>query len=161
MTPTRHADFFVYCFLVLAVLCAASELTICVFPAVDPQAYPADWSREPLYESPRSACWHHVRADWIADHPRCAFAGCEASIDDSGIEAHHVVSFHDDPSHECDPSNLISLCRTGENHHLWIGHQGNFKESNPNVREDCRHGRYPKRGWERKQNHDAQRNNPR
>lgn len=102
------------------------------------------------YETPRGSCWKPTRADWIEKHPRCAFANCRSS---GPFEVHHVLPFAEFPAHECDTGNLITLCRGGPNHHLWVGHQGNFRESNPNVRDDCRRGTFPEIGWERRERH--------
>jgi hypothetical protein len=45
-----------------------------------------------------------------------------------------VIPFHIRPNLELDPSNLITLCR---GHHLYVGHNGNWKLWNPRVREDA------------------------
>ena len=84
--------------------------------------------------SPRSSKWPTVRKHFLETNPYCAACGHT-----SDLEVHHVVPFHEDPSKELDPSNLITLCdRPGpKNHHLLIGHSGSFRKSNPNVREDA------------------------
>lgn len=88
--------------------------------------------------APRSPKWPTVRANFIADgNDRCAVCG---SRDD--LNVHHVVPFHDDPSLELKPSNLITLCRQ---HHLHVGHDPdgpgakspNWSTSNPHVRRDA------------------------
>lgn len=91
--------------------------------------------------APRSKCWHKARADFIADHPDCAACG---TMED--CEVHHVRPFHEviaDPATaylECDPSNLITLCRQ---HHFELGHRCSTGKSNwglcsnPNVRDDA------------------------
>ena len=82
----------------------------------------------------RSSRWPSVRAAHLEKNPTCALCG--------GIEAlevHHIVPFHIDPANELNPANLITLCeskRRGVNCHLGIGHLGNYKRSNPTVRED-------------------------
>lgn len=118
-----------------------------------------EWGRiqdgEPLWDepvsAPRSSCWKKTREDWLAEHPRCEFKDCGRSGE---VEPHHCIPFHVNEKYECDITNLITLCRGGANHHLWVGHQGNFRESNPNIREDCRRGRYPPIGLQRMNNHD-------
>lgn len=102
------------------------------------------------YETPRSSCWERTKREWLVDHPRCEFNGCQSR---GPFEVHHVLSFHEHPEHECDPGNLITLCRGETNHHLWVGHQGNFRETNPDVRRDCRRGTLPWKGEERRRAH--------
>lgn len=94
----------------------------------------------------QTKAWEVVSAAYQKDHPRCEFKGCTA---EGPYECHHIVPVHLDRSKALDPTNLITLCRREPNHHLYVGHQGNFREDNPNVREDCRLGRYPAIGWER------------
>lgn len=81
-----------------------------------------------LFGEPRSGHWPTVRAAYNKTHPYCEACG---SPDHGNI--HHVVPFHNDPSKECDPANLIRLCRDC---HFEIGHHRNWKDSNPNVRAD-------------------------
>jgi len=52
-----------------------------------------------------------------------------------GIQVHHVIPFHTDPSKELDENNLISLCKGGC--HLKIGHGGSYQFYNPHAREDA------------------------
>lgn len=101
---------------------------------------------------PRSGKWAGVRDAYLELHPHCEFKGCKNR---DTPEVHHVLSFSRHPERELDPTNLISLCRTGDNHHLYVGHLGRFIEENPDVREHCRLGVYPAKGLQRKQRHDA------
>ena len=95
------------------------------------------------HDHARSSKWPAVREAWLKDHPKCAFKGC----DRGPLEVHHVKPFHEHPELELDRTNFITLCRDEKvNHHLYVGHDGNFKNSNPNVREDARLGKFPKRG---------------
>jgi 5-methylcytosine-specific restriction endonuclease McrA len=77
----------------------------------------------------RSSRWKKVRTEFLKGK-RCAACG---GVD--YLEAHHIVPFHQDPSKELDPTNLIALCdRPGRsNCHLDIGHLGNWKRENPHV----------------------------
>lgn len=82
-----------------------------------------------LFGEPRSGHWPTVRAAYNKTHPYC-----EACDSPANGNIHHVVPFHNDPSKECDPTNLIRLCRDC---HFEIGHHRNWKNSNPNVRADA------------------------
>lgn len=84
----------------------------------------------------RSSKWPTVRKNHLKDHPCCAVCGGTEKI-----EVHHIVPFHDDPSLELEPTNLISLCESksfGIVCHLLIGHLGNYKKSNPDVLGDAK-----------------------
>ena len=62
-------------------------------------------------------------------------------------QAHHVIPFHycialDRAPAASDARNFITLCETeqgdaADNHHLLVGHLGNFKEANLNVMHDA------------------------
>jgi 5-methylcytosine-specific restriction protein A len=85
----------------------------------------------------RSIHWPDVRALHLKENPTCESCG-----GDSKIEVHHVVPFHLDPDLELDPKNLITLCerkKYGINCHLAIGHHGNYKRVNEQVREHARY----------------------
>jgi hypothetical protein len=47
------------------------------------------------------------------------------------------MPFHDQPSMELDPKNLITLCMGKTECHLTIGHGGSFEQYNPNVARDA------------------------
>jgi hypothetical protein len=96
-----------------------------------------------------------VHAREYKPHPVCAFCGfkpnpCSVILENrKRLQAHHGrTAFKDmtpeqkgtdEPGGEYDENNLIALCeRHPENHHLNIGHDGNFKHENPNVFEDCK-----------------------
>jgi len=81
----------------------------------------------------RSPHWSAFRDAWVRQHPTCAACG---SVKD--IQCHHKKPFHLFPMEELQPTNFISLCETiGVEHHLRIGHLGNFKNYNPNVEWDA------------------------
>jgi hypothetical protein len=39
------------------------------------------------------------------------------------------------PDLELDLRNLITLCESGDKHHITLGHLGDFQSYNPNIRE--------------------------
>lgn len=102
----------------------------------------------------RSPQWPKVRKAWLKANPECRACGSTAKV-----QVHHIVPFHLDESKELDENNFISLCEVPKNmfhrilvalrirkalhpddqgnHHLNIGHKGNFKGSNPNVINDA------------------------
>lgn len=104
-------------------------------PMADPPAEVAYGASEP-----RSPDWPRVRADFIKTHPACAACGYVGKEN----QVHHVSPFHlggvneRGESLELDPTNLITLCGPGHrSHHIDIGHGGNYRCRNPNVREDA------------------------
>ena len=83
----------------------------------------------------RSPKWAKVRESWLLTHPTCA--GCGES---KKLEVHHIKPFHLDPDLELDPNNLITLCETASNGivcHQNIGHNGDYRDYNPNVVDDA------------------------
>jgi len=80
----------------------------------------------------RSGEWPTVRKHFLATNPKCAACGGT-----SHLQVHHKMPFHDDPSLELHPDNLISLCMGDNECHLKIGHGGSFKQYNPNVAVDA------------------------
>ncbi len=64
-------------------------------------------------------------------NPRCALCNCKASFWGRGLDVHHFLPVHAKPERAVDPTNLITLCRTC---HLYVGHCGNFKTWNANLR---------------------------
>lgn len=84
---------------------------------------------EPIGAVPRSSHWPSVRAAKLKAQPTCEATG---SKDD--LEVHHVEPFHEDPSKELDPENLIVLNRPA---HFIVGHLCSWRSYNPAVREDA------------------------
>ena len=84
---------------------------------------------EPIGAVPRSSHWPAVRAAKLKAQPTCEATG---STDD--LEVHHVEPFHEDPSKELDPDNLIVLNRLA---HFIIGHLCSWQSWNPAVRKDA------------------------
>lgn len=71
---------------------------------------------------------HLVREGW-----------CRACGGTTDLEVHHVISFHERPALELDDNNLITLCeRIGKQCHLKRGHLGNWKSTNPRIREEAK-----------------------
>ncbi len=66
-----------------------------------------------------------------AAHPNCEYCGRSKKVD-----VHHVIPVSVDPSLADKEENMISLCRK-PNCHLIVGHMGNYKNYNKNVRETC------------------------
>jgi len=83
----------------------------------------------------RSPQWAGVRKAWLKIHPACAACGTTSSL-----EVHHIQPFNVRPDLELNPhgDNLITLCETGGNCHLFVGHLKNFKSFNSTVREDAK-----------------------
>lgn len=98
----------------------------------------------------RSPKWDKVRDEHIRLNPCCAVCGSRINV-----QVHHKKPFHLFPELELDPNNLVSLCEGKKpglvrrfllaahmvaedpgNHHLNIGHNGHFKDYNPNVDAD-------------------------
>lgn len=82
--------------------------------------------------SRRSPKWDGVRDDFVKSHPECAACGSKQKL-----QVHHIKPFHMDRSLELDTNNLITLCEDEKHCHLKIGHLGNFKNENPQVREQA------------------------
>jgi hypothetical protein len=99
-------------------------------------ACPNDTAVEALAEVSKA------RRDWLAGHPVCAYCCGTNGVNGCVLNAHHKL-----PVMEClklhdyqaltNATNFISLCRTGADDHLMIGHLGNFSKYNPNVEADC------------------------
>ena len=82
----------------------------------------------------RSSKWPTVRKHHLEAHPTCAVCGGTKKL-----EVHHKAAFSDHPELELEPSNLITLCEASKscNHHLFVGHLGDYKKINPDVVEDA------------------------
>lgn len=81
---------------------------------------------------PRSPKWRTVEKHHIATEGWCRKCGSTKDL-----QVHHCIPFHHDPTLELDPKDLLTLCETsGVECHLKHGHLGNWKQFNPNVRDD-------------------------
>lgn len=94
----------------------------------------------------RSADWWGFEQALLAEASGCA--ACLPGIRRGGLQVHHIVPFHyavalGRPDLEFDRRNLIVLCETerkgdpAENHHLLLGHAGNFRLGNLWVADDA------------------------
>ena len=88
-------------------------------------------AREKAKAVTRSRKWPAARRRHLAKFPSCAACGAR-----QGLQVHHVVPFHVDPSRELDLTNLITLCEYvgGLECHSKLGHGDNFKMHVPDVR---------------------------
>lgn len=83
----------------------------------------------------RSPRWPAARAAWLRLHPTCAACGAP-----DHVEVHHVYPFSwpRGAATELDPTNFITLCEhSSRNCHLSLGHLGDWKARNPDVRADA------------------------
>ena len=81
----------------------------------------------------RSPHWPAARRAHLKREPFCRYCG---HLDN--LEVHHVVPFHLHPELELEESNFITLCeQMSRECHLKLGHLGNWKNSNPQVRLQC------------------------
>lgn len=100
-------------------------------PRAIEHTHDAEGNHGGLMESePRSACWKHARAEYIAKHPTCEACGRDKS---HNLNVHHCIPFSRDKSLECAQSNLITMCRDC---HELLGHLRHFDSYNPDVRKD-------------------------
>lgn len=84
----------------------------------------------------RSPRWESVRANHLKNNPLCVACGSKEHL-----QVHHIKPFHLFPELELDPTNLITLCEfdnkdsnaTNDNHHLILGHNGDFHKNNEDV----------------------------
>ena len=86
--------------------------------------------------SKRSPKWARVRKAHLKANPRCAVCNSKKKL-----EAHHIIPFHMRPDLELDRTNLITMCESKKtlNCHLIVGHFGNYKKINPEVRRDAKY----------------------
>jgi len=89
----------------------------------------------------RSPRWESTRRAFLAKWPQCAVCGHDAPHVPGALNVHHVVPFEvarrvGRGDLELDERNLITLCEKGENHHLVVGHLGDWRSWNPEVRAD-------------------------
>lgn len=83
----------------------------------------------------RSCAWPAARKEHLTLFPVCAICGGALSL-----EVHHILPFHVRPDLELDPDNLLTLCerkKYGINCHLLVGHLGDYRRYNPDVRVDA------------------------
>ena len=95
-------------------------------------------------EPPRSPHWPAIERQQLARVPYCECCGPAKPV--KGLQVHHRLPFHycialGRPDLELDPRNFINLCETEHddpeaNHHLLLGHLGNFQSDNVHVSGD-------------------------
>ena len=79
----------------------------------------------------RSPRWPKLRRLWLKTEPTCAACGRLEFA-----QVHHVVAVHLNRSLELAWSNLMTLCEGGGcNHHLEVGHLGDWQDINSSARE--------------------------
>jgi hypothetical protein len=84
----------------------------------------------------RSPEWPRVEQEHRLREPRCVACGYKGRW----VQVHHIKPFHIHPQLELDPDNLITLCQArGREHHLLLGHLGEWGSYNERVRSDARH----------------------
>jgi 5-methylcytosine-specific restriction endonuclease McrA len=83
----------------------------------------------------RSPQWSRVQKEHLLREPACVACGHKGR----GLQVHHVKPFHLHPQLELDPRNLITLCEgRGRDHHLLLGHLGEWQSYNEHIREDAK-----------------------
>lgn len=83
----------------------------------------------------RSSRWPQVEREHRLREPACVACGHK-----SKVQVHHIKPFHLHPDLELDPRNLITLCEArGRNHHLLLGHLGDWKSYNEHIRHDIKY----------------------
>lgn len=108
-------------------------------PTVDPKSVGAT-------RSGRSPKWRAVRDRFFRENPRCAFKGC--TYDGPHFSVHHLKPYHLFPELELDTSNLVTVCSGDDspNHHLYVAHDGNFRNWNKDAGQHLTDGVYPANG---------------
>lgn len=81
----------------------------------------------------RSSKWPTARKNHLKIQPACAACGSTYCV-----QVHHKEPFHLHPELELMESNFITLCECSPgDHHLNLGHLGNWKSFNPHVEADA------------------------
>ena len=87
----------------------------------------------PTFGSTRSPQWEALSREYRKEQPFCEFGMHKPTVLNP-LNTHHVQVFHLHPELELVKSNWINVCRF---HHYAHAHFFNWKDSNPNVREDA------------------------
>lgn len=89
---------------------------------------------EPVFGGrPRDPRWPGVRREHLRREPACRACGSRRNL-----QVHHKQPYHLFPELELERKNLITLCEeAGSNHHLVVGHRGDWHDYNPNVEADA------------------------
>src|ERR1700729_690052 len=94
----------------------------------------------------RSTKWPAVERAHLAKQPRCV--ACSDRAAPKNLQVHHIIPLHfclriRRPDLELDERNLITLCEsesrvdTCDDHHLLVGHLGDFESANLHVVHDA------------------------
>jgi 5-methylcytosine-specific restriction endonuclease McrA len=91
----------------------------------------------------RSGCWPKVEKQaFVRDGYRCRYCGKAGA--NVRLVGHHIIGFAQDPSRECDVSNVVTLCQPlGGGCHLHQGHRDKttgrcaWTIYNPDILRDC------------------------
>jgi 5-methylcytosine-specific restriction endonuclease McrA len=84
----------------------------------------------------RSPEWPRVAKEHRLREPACVACGYKGKK----LQVHHIKPFHLHPHLELDPHNLVTLCEArGRDHHLLLGHLGEWASYNEHIRDDARH----------------------
>ena len=87
----------------------------------------------------RSPLWASVAKAHRLIEPGCVVCGYKGRK----VQVHHIKPFHLHPLLELDPHNLITLCEArGREHHLLLGHLGDWESYNEHIREDVKRFRH-------------------
>ena len=90
-------------------------------------------------EKARSPKWSKVKKAFLLQNPHCA--ACSKGITLGKMNVHHIIPYHyciaaGRPDLELDTRNLITLCTIGYDHHLLLGHFGDWQSYNPHLIKD-------------------------
>lgn len=89
------------------------------------------------YSEERDSRWEKVRLHHLVLEPECQWCG---NTDIHDLQVHHIREFSKNKKYELLDSedgksgNLITLCNKC---HLIVGHNRDFHDDNPYVREEC------------------------
>ena len=102
----------------------------------------------PSHVVPRSPQWARVAQAHLATEPNCVCCSSQWK-QGTAVQVHHIFPVHfiracGREDLELDPRNLVTLCcslpgRPSEDHHLLVGHLGDFELANPASRTDADH----------------------
>jgi HNH endonuclease len=98
-----------------------------------------DIRKDPM-EPRRNRSWEETRREFVRRHPQCEVCGRPATGE---LNVHHIIPFDivvscGRPDLELDFRNLITLCEGVWNHHLVVGHFGDWQSYNRHVRSDAK-----------------------
>ncbi len=96
---------------------------------------------------PRSPHFERIKNEYLRVHPNCE-ADAKEYFGRVCVQVHHIFAFHvcillGRPDLELDPCNFLGLCENEpgkpcENHHVLLGHLGDFQVNNDSVLADIK-----------------------